>query len=637
MAKRARPVDEVLRGGSRQRLATHESQRPTPKHGDSALAELLVRYWAWGFLSPQMVQKIAAAAASDIRRYKDDDLDFYEKLKMLQGLGSEGRHSNNMNAELRTKLAKDHHFKNCILDVKLPLSKPGCSATTFEGQVIILPHAWFSAVFHSYKSAWKEHILPDVAKLNQFWDDMSGNPQMVGHNVRSVPNFRSRAIPISLHGDGVPVTGVGKAWSHSANMYSWCSLLGAGSTMLFNFYIYHIWAKCISKAETMESLRRFWMILTWSLKWLYLGLWPNTDWNDKPFTSLVDIRRAGTPLAGERGSHFFCVPWVIRNDLEFQWKDLLLPNSNSKDEPCAFCPASAADGADISASDFNLWSLGSPRDAKWISRIYTSSSWMKTRWVQHELFTRICKGITVLTVYPDLMHAKYLGVDQYFLGSVLYMLCFELMPKSPKDNCKDLLLEIKRVYKRQKTPSRYTGMVLSMFCDGKKPPGKMPCLKGRAAEARYLGPAIAEVWKIYFDNSNMQHVQIATCLDQNLIIEDILQEHPRSYVLPPEAARRFKHAIFSFLACFNALGSHYMAANVKLFDITIKAHYLAHAALRASELNPRLGWCFSGEDFMKHAKKLLGMCATGTCAQLTSRKFADQYLVAMHATYRDKV
>ena len=70
-----------------------------------------------------------------------------------------------------------------------------------------------------------------------------------GHPVRNLPNFRRRAIPLSLHGDGVPVTGVGKSWGESMDIYSWNSLLGSGSTLQFNFYIWSIFQVAVNESH----------------------------------------------------------------------------------------------------------------------------------------------------------------------------------------------------------------------------------------------------------------------------------------------------------------------------------------------------------------------------------------------------
>ena len=45
-------------------------------------------------------------------------------------------------------------------------------------------------------------------------------------------------MPISLHGDGVPVTGVGRSWAKSYEALTWTSCVASGSTSsIFNFIV----------------------------------------------------------------------------------------------------------------------------------------------------------------------------------------------------------------------------------------------------------------------------------------------------------------------------------------------------------------------------------------------------------------
>ena len=41
-------------------------------------------------------------------------------------------------------------------------------------------------------------------------------------------------VPISLHGDGTPVSGIGKAWSKSVDIWSWTSLVARGGSNHFH-------------------------------------------------------------------------------------------------------------------------------------------------------------------------------------------------------------------------------------------------------------------------------------------------------------------------------------------------------------------------------------------------------------------
>ena len=81
--------------------------------------------------------------------------------------------------------------------------------------------------------------------IPKFWEAIRHHPLLNGHVVKRQPRWNRRCIPISVHGDGVPVTGVGKSWGKSMEMLSWASCLASGATLsTFNF-IYGIFATAL--------------------------------------------------------------------------------------------------------------------------------------------------------------------------------------------------------------------------------------------------------------------------------------------------------------------------------------------------------------------------------------------------------
>ena len=534
---------------------------------------------------------------------------------MLADLGGAGRYPNNCARDLRDRLRQQQTCE--ALEVEFPLRSLG--GQTFNAtQSILLPHVWFAHVFREYPEAFKARVCPSHDALRAFWREMDDNPQMVGHPLQDRPGYRRWAVPLSLHGDGVPVTGVAKAWQKGMNIWSWNSLVASGATTQFNFYIYGVWKAMCCRAGGHPTMRLFWRILAWSLRWFYRGLWPDVDWNGVAFTNPIDVARALTPLAGVPRAFYYGVLWVVRGDLEYLWQDINLPNCNTN-EPCCYCPANT--------TTFPMFEFRLAR-AAWAQRIYTAAMWLASDWSSHELFTSVHGGISVLTVYADLMHCKHLGTDQYFYGSVLWLLCFRVLPHTPLQNLIDVFSQITANYGN--APCRYTNLTMNMFCNGSDPPSAFPCLKGRAAECRHLGAALLQVWRRHHDASDPQHVQIRMALEASVNAEEILDAHPRDVRFPPDVRAAFQDNIFTYLLLFNSLADFYTAEGLKLFDITVKAHYLAHIALMSAFLNPRLAWTYSGEDFMHHSKRLFSACTRGCKPHLTSKKFSFRYLVGMH-------
>ena len=57
--------------------------------------------------------------------------------------------------------------------------------------------------------------------ISLFWSKFQHHPAMAGHPLFLTENWRSKAIPISIHGDAVPTAGKGKAWTKMLLVLSW--------------------------------------------------------------------------------------------------------------------------------------------------------------------------------------------------------------------------------------------------------------------------------------------------------------------------------------------------------------------------------------------------------------------------------
>ena len=74
-------------------------------------------------------------------------------------------------------------------------------------------------------------------------------------------------MPLSLHGDACPVTGVGKSWGKSMDFFSWASLLFAGGTTLeSNFLITAMFKTDYSKIPLWSTWRVLWRVIAWSFE-----------------------------------------------------------------------------------------------------------------------------------------------------------------------------------------------------------------------------------------------------------------------------------------------------------------------------------------------------------------------------------
>jgi hypothetical protein len=429
----------------------------------------------------------------------------------------------------------------------------------------------------------------------------------------------THGVPISLHGDGVPVKGVGKNWSQSLEIITWSSLLGVGSTLETCFYIFSVFHHLVVSDEHADTFLVFWRMLRWSLKALYDGTWPHTDAEGNPVRG-ADAAKAGKPLADGH----FGVLWVVRGDFEWAWERLEICNYRAlKQGPCAFCPCNSGT---MPWTDFSA-------DAIWKQHVYTAEHWHANHPDIIDIFT--LPGASVLCYYGDMMHTKHLGTDSWFFGSVLWMLTYMILPDSAADNLHVVFDFIEAWYKAHpKARTVFTVMRLSMFTVPDAPSSTYPGLKGRAAEIRHLGPPLLAAWRHFSDSSDMVHRQVEMALACSVKMEEIVDKHVEVATLPPDAAKEFHDATFEFLILFTSLASHFLCLPVgrrrKLFNITIKCHYLAHIGLMAWSLNPRYGWCYSGEDMMQKTKDLMQSCLRGLGADSAPSKMLVKYMFGMH-------
>ena len=237
--------------------------------GESKFSNLLIELFSWGALSPQMVQRMAAAVHDDIEKVRAENCRF-PVLSQMAKCGASGRYPNHCHKDLMKVL--DPYTKiSSPLQVKLPLDDG-----LLYDQKILLPHVLFSDIFHKYPATFERCILPDTDKLQQFWSSVEDHPSMSGHPIKNIPNFRTHGIPLGFRGDEVPITGRNKCWSKSMLTFSWASLVAMGRTAECLFWIYAIFEKMIV-CQPLNTLDSVFKILVWSFEALFKGVWPDKN------------------------------------------------------------------------------------------------------------------------------------------------------------------------------------------------------------------------------------------------------------------------------------------------------------------------------------------------------------------------
>jgi hypothetical protein len=201
-------------------------------------------------------------------------LDF-AMLTVLAGLGVGGICPNNCSRDLLRMLRKTVVYFRLSYFV-IPLKVTAKLTAGAVMQAITLPHVLFATLYHDYPSTWRKRICPSMEVLVEFWQAAKNHPQMKDHPLLSQEDYQEKAIPLAMHGDGTPITGIGKIWAKMMTILSLTSLLGHGSSVDKYFVLYCVFDRLCVQGESGTWFTVF-TILAWSFTWLLKGMWPDRD------------------------------------------------------------------------------------------------------------------------------------------------------------------------------------------------------------------------------------------------------------------------------------------------------------------------------------------------------------------------
>ena len=170
---------------------------------------------------------------------------------------------------------------------------------------------------------------------------------------------------------------------------------------------------------------------------------------------------------------------------------------------------------------------------------------------------------------------------------------------------------------------RFGDIKLSMFL-GKKA-HNFPCLKGKGAEVRSLVTPLLVACEELMDDSTQQRREMKLLLRLAERIEGILKGHKDEFCWPEAVATTFKDSLYGLVQVTSSLCHYFHERRIILFNFTIKSHYALHLAHAAGFINPRLCWCYAGEDLMHTVQLLATSCAAGTPPHLIAAKVMRKY------------
>jgi hypothetical protein len=309
----------------------------------------------FGLMSPQLMGKLLRMLERDLKQMKAGKLDM-KAIEKLASIGCRGQYPNNCWADLKKILPEPKLPK--LFRLELPLVHNVMGRFT-HSVPMLLPHMLFGALWNHYPEKFTEILLGSRTCCKKFWAAVKDSPQFLAHKVGTVPGFEENCIPLKIHGDGTPVTGLGKGWGKLVDIFSVSSMLVTGNTMLRSLMIFMMFQHLICRDDDHHTMDTVFSMFIWSFKACWTGRNPVEDWNGKKMDYYEGI--------GEYfcGGYFFCV-WSLIQDLEHGCKVYDMPNPTSN-ACCPLCPVGRQPGC--------KWYDFRP-DAEWMKHMYDQMAWL---------------------------------------------------------------------------------------------------------------------------------------------------------------------------------------------------------------------------------------------------------------------
>ena len=607
--RKIEPNQSICGGGNRQQSATDE-HAAAPADPHSPLAAFLLETYLMGSLSLALVQHIALLSLSEQREHPD--------LVRLSKLGHSGLQAGNLKKELFRAMVP-FAIESAVMSFKVMMKLSG--VLTSMAVEIMYPHVAFAKLFLNYPAEFAKRMYGNsVQSITDFWSAQVDHPAYASHPMHGHKfPVKTRGVPCFLHGDEVESIGIGKVWSRAIDCLSWGSMLALpGKAEDVHLIIWLLFTNLLGKAsDGAEAAKILWRHLVWSLYWLYRGVWPECDPYGTPYTHGKEFERKLTPLAGV----FFAVLWDLRADPPWLQSNLHLSDT-AGGKPCK--SGGCTTGGACS------WTNCSGTSAPWVATTWTNETFASHYGdFQHRLL-RVLPGFGITMYIVDVLHAKWLGADQFFLGSVLCLLTHYVMMGGAKENLVVLVQAITTQYEEDGVPARwrYPSLRITQYKSGKAT--ALPKLKGAGMQCKSLSVVMPAVFRKFMDASNPRHQKVLLGLETIKETNTILDSNRCAYRLPTPAADRLIELSFLIAQITTSLIKYYHPRLIPLFHFTQKQHDCLHLALVGPFTNPMHGDCGSGEELMKVAKKLIRGSMFGNHPVKVGNVALHKYAKALH-------
>ena len=494
---------------------------------------------------------------------------------------------------------------------------------------LIYPHVVFSKLYHCYPVEFARRMYNHAtSSVPAFWESQKNHPSFAGHPMHAHEEglqFRVRGLPIVLHGDDVASVGLGKIWAKAVDVVSWGSLLGSrGTSLETHLLIWLVFNNILATGATgYNTMQILWRHLVWSLHALYTGKWPHRDPDGNWYTSGPAFERAGTYLA----DGWFGVLWAHRFDLPWGQGQFHLADS-SVGRVCMYCRATIHGAC--------VWTDCSSDSCPWTHTIWTNDSYRAMLGDLRHRLLRVLAGFGAGNLIPDILHCKWLGNDQYLLGSALALLTHHWLAGSPQDNLVLVNKKIQETYGavNVRRKDRYPHIRITQYKTGLV--SHLPKLKGTGQQCKGLAAVMPQVFESFMAPrghvANPLHRRVLAALQATHETNVLYESNRHVNIMPKADSDKIIELSFNIAKITTSLVKAYQP-DIPLFHYTIKSHLTLHCALATKYTNVLFSDCGSGEDFMKVARKLIRGSMHGNAIQTVGNKSLQRYARAMHLAW----
>ena len=513
----------------------------------------------------------------------DDGLQHPEVLQ-LAALGMHGAYPNHCSRDLVRLLGPSFAELPQVSLIKLPVQGHRVNEPILIDMEVQFPHdvlAWYGR----HPLLFRE-VFGSEEEVVTFWRDKDlQDPAFQNHPALVKPRYQDRCIPLKLHSDAAVMSKV-----ETLHVVSWASFFGQGAILEWQLLFGAVVKSACCTLDGQNTMGELYKCLKWSLEACLEGQHPSHNYKGEAWAPGSNrAQLAGLPLHPQG---YFLAVFQVLGDLDELCNTFGLSHFNSR-SPCFWC---ACNVTDVPWSDF------SP-DAAW-RRTLVQPRLALPPPSEHPLWS--ISGVTVLSVGWDILHGLDLGPCLHVAGNVLEdMLLMDELGGNADQRLKEVWRRVQQAYADLGIANRLPVLEISSF----RHSGEYPKLRAKGNQARWFAVVLHKILQDMGparDEYSRHRMQVLDSLVRFYAIVDV----PNLF-LPRESIAEAQRLIGTFLESYSWLAYAAMEGGLLRWQVTVKFHYLAHAASLLRWTNVKFTSTYPGEAFVGKVAKIAWTASLG--------------------------